>query len=887
MDDDVLHRACPSVLDSLWHHTGLFTPSEDPSLFQSLEFDLPELKSPTGKDLQPDLSIPDLFTPHGAEQTRLEGFDDDSASLGSVLTVPDTAIGAQGPDVWAFDFDFDQLETASGWHSWESFQGRTETTSERPCFLAEAGPQSFNAALARSGLHGAVTSVLPQDVLLRALSHLVVGRGSTIFHWNDANQLFEQSLGDVPGSGYSLECYNNFTADMMACGTTFRKLRTYSSKVANRTTCTAVVALRDSVATILDGLERYIATGVRNVVSMLQFQGLVERPSRLLGMLDQFVVFVADHTTDEEIISTLSDEVTQALSIDNTFAEIVQVLLARVSGPWLERLHAEVSMRPAFVCDGHSTGSAEENGLPGSDALPPFISAEDRRLISNTKATLQILRSKSSDGAVSVAGFGESRTLQVAEPALPAILVDNAHSAHIIQDGGSSGSEFLSWSDSELQGAYFAATGQQMSQPVKLGRRESLEFTAVSILEEHDAKIEPPPSLRWSVGEPIDLLRDVRPHLRAHALHTDRILFQLLFNEMGLVSHLDSIRQYFLFGNGDFASRMSTTLFCENIQSAQRQRGSVPNGQAMGLRLGTQEGQRWPPTSSEVQLSLTDILSDTFRPQSQGQEPPGGLSFSIREMSENEIEKVTDPQSIHALDFLKLQYTSPGPLSAILTPSAMSAYDEAFRLLIKLLRLTHVTTRLKESICMRKGIGQTADSGLYLRRQFVSEAHHCILVLSSHFLESAIEEPCSKLMTSMADAERAASGMGSEGVVEAREPVGVEQLSRVHHMCVDTIRSRLFLRRKQAKIYEGLCNVMTSILKGAALLDDEHSTGLQESFDVFRRSVKGLLSVLRQSVEHSRKAISGDTSAEEDLDVTKFLLARLNWNGFYGDGDES
>lgn len=889
MDDDVLRRACPSVLDSLWHHTGLFTPPEESSLFQSPEFALPDLKSPIGKDLEIDLRIPDLFTPNGADSISLEGFDDDSTSPGSVFTLSDDAVDAQGPDVWAFDVEIDQLETTSGWRSWESFQGRTDTKPDRPCFLSEAGPQSFNAALARSRPQEATTSVLPRDVVLRALSHLVVGRGSTLFHWNDAKELFEQNLDHVPSSGYSLECYNDFVANMMACGTTFRRLRMYSSKMATRTTCTATVALRNSVATILDGVERYIATGVRNVVSMLQFHGLAQRPSRLLSVLDKFVGTVADHTTDEDIISTLSDEVTQALSIDNTFAEIVQVLLVRVSGPWLERLHADLSMNHVPLNNDHSTSTEEGNVLSGPDDLPPFISADDRRLISNTKATLKILRSRLSDGALSVADFGASTSGHITEPGLSAISLDVAHSAHalVLQDIHIGGSESLTWANSESQSAYLAATEQEMSQPLEIGRGESLELTVVSALEKDAANDEISLLPRLSVAAQIDLLRDLRPHLRAHAFNIDRMLFQLLFNELGLMSHLDSIRQFFLFGNGDFVSRMSTILFSENVQSAQRQRGSVPTGQAMGLKLGTQDGQRWPPTSSEMQLSLMDILSDTFRPRGHGKEPPGGLSFSIRELSESEIEKVTDPQSIHALDFLKLQYTSPGPLSAILTPSAMTAYDEAFRLLIKLLRLMHVTTSLKEGICVQKGAGQSAEpSQHHLRRQFASEAHHCISVLRSHFLESAVEEPCNKLMTSMVAAERAVRGMGSKDAVDSGEPIGVEQLRRAHHTCVDTIRSRLFLRRKQAKIYDRLCDVLTSILKGAALLEDG-SIGLQESFDVFRTSVKSLLSALRQSVEHSRKAVGSDASVEEELDVTKFLLARLNWNGFYGEGDES
>ena len=380
-------------------------------------------------------------------------------------------------------------------------------------------------------------------------------------------------------------------------------------------------------------------------------------------------------------------------------------------------------------------------------------------------------------------------------------------------------------------------------------------------------------------------LEKLRSPMRAQNRNVNKALIRYLFRNCRLRQHVDLLRQYYFLGNGDFAFRLTTALFSAETQTAERKRGIIPTGEIVGLRLDAQAGQRWPPASSELRLALMGVLMETYRSESYGQkkpaagqELPGGLSFSIRELPEDEIERVLDIDSIYALDFLRLQYIPTPPLDIVFNPSALQVYDNGFRYLLRLLRAQHVTTRLSEGIAVRAGGQQDRkDVNFVARRQFAIEAQHCISVLMSHAMEVCISTPWQIFAASLATIEMESE---SEDGLNDRF-TSMDGLRRIHDTCLQSIRSLLFLRRKQEKLRIAVEDVLTTTLRCASSFASDDGTGSGTDFSSFRQAVVNLLQVLRTAISKPRKSTLITEATEDEVEAMKILLVRLSWNGFY------
>ncbi|KAK1086722.1 hypothetical protein LTR48_003270 [Friedmanniomyces endolithicus] len=361
----------------------------------------------------------------------------------------------------------------------------------------------------------------------------------------------------------------------------------------------------------------------------------------------------------------------------------------------------------------------------------------------------------------------------------------------------------------------------------------------------------------------------------------DRTLFNETRATVNLLRfYLPDARAFHLLDSGQFVSRLSTALFSAETQSAERRRGMMPTAETMGLRLGVKPGQRWPPASSELRLTLAGLLSEVYHDSStmpkQGvaqDDLPGGLSFAIRELPEAEIELVmTDAGSIYALDFLRLQYAAPPPLDSILTPSAMQKYDDAFRFLLKMVRAVYITARMGKNDTRERHRSREV-----LSARFASEAHHVTTTLMSYFMDIGISAPWAELQASLDAAEEALSA-------DMPVTVGVNVLRDMHHRFLDTVRDRLFLKRKQQAIRVAIEGVLTAVLTGAASLQSEAERGelSTAAANVFlSAAVEKLVSILQGIVDKPPKSHASGDSLDGDTIVVRLLLARLNWNGFY------
>ncbi|KKY23123.1 putative gamma-tubulin complex component gcp6 [Diplodia seriata] len=296
---------------------------------------------------------------------------------------------------------------------------------------------------------------------------------------------------------------------------------------------------------------------------------------------------------------------------------------------------------------------------------------------------------------------------------------------------------------------------------------------------------------------------------------------------------------------------------------------------------------------------------------------PGNLSFSIRILSNDEIEKCMDPNSLGALDFLRLQYSPPPPLNLVMTTSALDKYDRCFRLLLRIVRMLFV---VNHQLPRDGGI-----PGVWESKSFRNEAHHFVSAVSAYFFDSGIGETWQAFEAGLDGLERrmraedddgdAGDGDSSFGRLVTE---GLESVRAAHEECLDRVMFALLLRRRQQAVMRLLEEIFETILAfakrasaygsgGAAAgrgygeqltaVPAEEAHEVREMYMLFRSKVNVFMTVCRglTGKRGSRRAAGGagpgvglllggdgrDVVVEEDNTIDRLLL-KLEMNGYYG-----
>ncbi|KAI5839289.1 Spc98 family-domain-containing protein [Morchella snyderi] len=338
---------------------------------------------------------------------------------------------------------------------------------------------------------------------------------------------------------------------------------------------------------------------------------------------------------------------------------------------------------------------------------------------------------------------------------------------------------------------------------------------------------------------------------------------RMFFREHQILSHLRLLRRFQLFGDGVFSSRLSHALFSDELDTTEKQPNQYRSGGTMGLKLGSRD--TWPPGSSELRLALMGVLTDSFTTATtplsgiytsgKEHELPGNLSFAVRDMTPADLDKCMDPHSIAALDFLKLHYTPPAPLEAIITPTALYRYDRLFRLLLRIQRMLFVTTKLFRDATRR-------DTRWPRHRQppvaqlFRIDAHHFVTTLAAHMFESGVAAPWHKFEAKLGAIDAALSAAGDDNDTAAAADLAAEGLERLrgyHESVLDRIMFATLTRKRQAPVMKLVEDVFVAVL-AFARYSHERAEGrgggmglgeLAELYKVFRRRVGIFLSVCR------------------------------------------
>jgi hypothetical protein len=316
-----------------------------------------------------------------------------------------------------------------------------------------------------------------------------------------------------------------------------------------------------------------------------------------------------------------------------------------------------------------------------------------------------------------------------------------------------------------------------------------------------------------------------------------------------------------------------------------------------------------------MRLALMGVLTESYQASakmksSSGQklrtksdDLPGGLSFAIRELSNDELDRCLDPDSLSALDFLRLQYKPPAPIDAIITPVCLHKYDLLFKFLLRIVRMLFVVNQLFQDVTNRTSLWKDIEP---VAQNFRIQAHHFVSVVSEYFFDTGIGIAWTKFEKKLDQIEAlldAAEHSGDYGVLGQSE--GLSRLHEYHQRVLDRMMFALLLRKRQEPILKLLEEIFSTILLFARH-SRTRSLGMQKDvatnqdigalYAKFRKRIAVFVGVCRGLSEKrgygDKKSLESWASEEDELfghadlseeggNMISRLLLKLEMTGYY------
>ncbi|KAF8320794.1 hypothetical protein DL93DRAFT_2152683 [Clavulina sp. PMI_390] len=277
--------------------------------------------------------------------------------------------------------------------------------------------------------------------------------------------------------------------------------------------------------------------------------------------------------------------------------------------------------------------------------------------------------------------------------------------------------------------------------------------------------------------------------LVTHARILSASVLEIFLSDLDFIGHLDLLWQFVLFGNPMFAYRVKRALFTEsddpgegfkrsNRARQRRKSGRSPSrdrhreptqapGQGWGIGLNPSLSDRgaWPPAGSDLAYNLRTVIVDTLddeRVETEDGDRRTGfgkqrdeiwkeaewrLGFIIKPFDEEDEAEENppwaNPFSLHALDFLEMDYKSPSNMKTLITTPILDKYRRIFTFLIKLLRVDSVTQILYRSTrsFSRKNVPSIFSNRPQIQRRldhFSFQANAFMHTLTGYITDSAI-----------------------------------------------------------------------------------------------------------------------------------------------------
>ncbi|KAI0469437.1 hypothetical protein F4859DRAFT_131511 [Xylaria cf. heliscus] len=834
--------------------------------------------------------------------------------------------------------------------TWEAFSF-PDISQPAPLFITEAGSLMYDAAITDKEdplrLGSADHLVIQGNPYLAALHALTLGRGSVFFIWDTKKGSFVPAVEKMRISGYSTAILQGLQDSCLRSGTTTRFLSSYVQLAYRTRPIAAKVALAKAVDILLLAIQQQVGEREKDVRSLLQLQSLVEPVEFMLLYLRDLVRSVSRMKTDEHVLSQIFTE-TETLENEHSLLRALMCeILSRVTEPWTDFAEKWIGVKAeggvpltkdgpgkSFVkvqnvtrVDDLGFESEEREYVLDETRMPNFIPPDIALVMFEAGKNLRLLRTHHPEHPLCHIGIVAS-----SKPPDLKWLFDwksienlqnevNRYEKAMLQSIHGKSSEDIRPPEHKHDASFsgqgmlqvFGNDGTHLEQQLlasiqALDQAPPIAVTQdvlSSLLEkclyrqgDHLRTNTSDFGLHWSLIP----LHSFGPLVMSQARLINREYMKLLFNAHGLREHLRIQKEFQLLGNGMFCSRLSHALFDPELETAERRAGVALNGGIMGLRMNGRE--TWPPASSELRLALMGVLSDTYQsstPRESRQlgtdnsDLPGDLSFALRDLPPEEIDKCMDPSSLEALDFLRLAYKTPAPLSPVLTTVILIKYDRIFKLLLRVLRMLYVVGQLSRDTSRMERQGRDPGN-VWLRFRF--EAQHLVQSVTTYLFDTGIQMPWLQFESWLdgveSDLARADTGASNARVVSP------DEVREEHEKMLDRIMTILLLRKRQQPVLTLLEDIFRLILRfsrqvqleaGGKVAGDASRGIIQELYQNFRTKVGVFVTVCHGLSEKGGGAgkTRRDPAADEqrrsdavgDPNTIDRLLVNLDMLGYY------
>ncbi|KAJ5826892.1 Spc97/Spc98 [Penicillium robsamsonii] len=863
------------------------------------------------------------------------------ATCDSLIGIPD-----DGNDIWSLDLFQEDSDQITPQKSWERYQHRSfqEPVS---VYFSESGAKGFDAVLARKSTanrEGATQRMVRTDVFIRSLLRLGLGWSSAFFRYDQRTNQFERHLKDIRVSGISSLALENVIEYVIQCGTNMQRMRLFAQDPpAKCRELPALFTLSSTVAIIIFNLEEQISDHSRNITSLLQIKALFHRCGDLIGVLAAIVGAAQRAVSDAQVMSSVMERAAFFVQKFDWVENLVHEIVLRVTRPWFKFIETWIGLRPedatlkesmasgkTFVRlvthDGgkFKTGPARIDHIYQADHMPSFIPADQARSIFESGRSLQLLKRSHPHHPIA------KRDVLLRTGSLH---LHCATSWADIEQIQTKAQEYESSLRAEIKKYHKGDAGLQgsPSEAVVHGvdqiTNTEVTTAAFELFDIDDEKNAPGPVTDHKALSKDDfkqLLDKARgfetentnegsylgpeltyglhlslaPILSSQALLVDYSCLHLLFKEHRLRHHLNMQWRFQLLGEGSFVARLSHSLFDPEMESGERKAGKVRSGVDTGLRLGSRD--TWPPASSELRLVLIGLLGDCYFGTTNAEdddkthiqkdnELPGSLSFGIRELTDEEVERCKNPNAIEALDFLRLQYTPPEVLESLITVRSLNKYDRLFKHLLRLIRMVSAVKGLIRDSTARGSLSaDTRD----VYQKFRVDAQHLVLAVSDYCFHIGIGSIWQRFQDTLTKIELCINRGDIDGTIEAAH--SVPRLRDYHEDILDQMLFALFLSKRHAQAAKLLESIFGTVLTFSLLsradgigMRNEGEGAVLHLYQSFRKQTSAFVNYLRslESGKATSKSMakSGEFfySRTDPTSVFEHLRVRLDVKNYY------
>jgi hypothetical protein len=851
----------------------------------------------------------------------------------------------ENSNIWSLELLREDEAQAIPQKSWEKY---TERSFQQPvsAYFSESGARGFDAALANQTFIKRQTPnrIAQTDVYIRSLLRLGLGWNSSFFRYNQNTGQFEKNIKDIRISGVSSMALDDVVGYVLHCGTNMHQMRLFAQSPPFKCReISALFTLSRTVAVIIFNLEQQIFGHAQQLASLLQIRALFERCGDLMGVLSAIVGTAQKASSDAQIISIVTQRAASFAQRFGWMENLLHEIVIRVTEPWFKFIDGWIGLRPAdaaleeSIASGKTfvereihqpgkfkTGPARVEHVFQADHMPSFVPTDQAHTIFESGRSLRMLKRSHPNHPIarydvlSRTGHlhlhcattwadiehihtkaqeyesklrAEIKRYHRGEPALPNCSSETpSQNANESTDAGAIEGTFELFDIDDETRRSGLVTDQM-----------ALSRDNFNQLLERARKFEPEPIEHTSHFGPeltSGLHLSLAPIISSQALLIDYSCLHHLFKENQMRHNLNLQWRFQLLGEGSFVTRLSHSLFDSEMESGERKAGVVRTGVDTGLRLGSRD--TWPPASSELRLVLIGLLGDCYfgnadpEESAKGQtqkenEMPGGLSFGIRDLSDEEIDKCKDPSSIEALDFLRLQYTPPEALESIITPRSLDKYDRLFKHLLRLLRMVSVVKGLVRDSTVR---GSLSGDTRNVFQKFRVDAQHFVLAVSDYCFHVGIGSIWQRFQETLARIEHCLDRGDIDGTIEAAH--SVPRLRDYHEDMLDQMLFAFFLSKRHAQAAKLLESIFGTILTFSPLSKADGSGHRQEAegtalylYQTFRKQTSAFVGYLRsmESGKATSKSMAKSgayfSSHTEATSVFEHLCVRLDFKEYY------